>query len=89
MTRCWDADPLKRPSSTELLSIITAWNNRSRNENQFNSADRKVRGLKKRRHPKKKQQSIYTSKLIDFSKLKHQDAKYESTEYKFDKEGLL
>ncbi|CAG8680440.1 2035_t:CDS:2, partial [Racocetra fulgida] len=44
-----------------------------------------IRGLKKRRHPKKKQ-SIYSSKLIDFSTLKLQDAKYETIEYKFDKE---
>ncbi|CAG8568519.1 5914_t:CDS:1 [Dentiscutata heterogama] len=48
MIRCWDADPLKRPSSTELLSIITAWNNRSRDENQFKSVDIKTQGFKKR-----------------------------------------
>ncbi|CAG8448576.1 8746_t:CDS:2, partial [Gigaspora rosea] len=50
---------------TELLSIITAWNNRSRDENQFNSADRKVRGLKKRRRAKNTQQ--LASRLLNFS----------------------
>ncbi|RIB25663.1 kinase-like domain-containing protein [Gigaspora rosea] len=91
MTRCWEADPLKRPSSTELLSIITAWNNRSRDENQFNSADRKVRGLKKRRRAKNTQQLasrlLNFSELINFSELT--SAKYTTIEYNFDKDNLL
>ena len=27
MKKCWDKDPLKRPNSSEILNIITNWQN--------------------------------------------------------------
>ncbi|CAG8597914.1 6488_t:CDS:2 [Cetraspora pellucida] len=60
------------------------------NEGQFNSADRKVRGLKKRRRTKKMEiKHIYASNILTLSNLMHQDVKYISTEYNFDKENLV
>ncbi|CAG8663665.1 2312_t:CDS:10, partial [Cetraspora pellucida] len=68
------------------VSVLSAYIIDFGNEDQFNSADRKVRGLKRR--PKKMEiQSINTSKILEI--IKDQDVKHRSTEYKFAKENLL
>ncbi|KAF0418485.1 kinase-like protein [Gigaspora margarita] len=82
----------ERPSVTELLGIITAWNNHSRDENQFNSADRKTRGRKKHRHVDENTNSNtmnypYSSKLI--SSIPHNlSVKYSTGIFNFDEDGL-
>ncbi|CAG8544067.1 29918_t:CDS:2, partial [Racocetra persica] len=76
---------------TELLGIITAWNYSFRDKDQFDSANRKVRGFKKRPFTTN-DKLYYTSKALStklISKLKHQSVKYESIEYKFDQNYLI
>ncbi|CAG8544719.1 19685_t:CDS:2, partial [Racocetra fulgida] len=82
---------IKYLKTTELLRIITVWNNCSRDKDQFDSANRKVRGFKKRPFTTN-DKLYYTSKALStklISKLKHQSVKYESIEYKFDQNCLI
>ncbi|KAF0513859.1 kinase-like protein [Gigaspora margarita] len=83
---CKECESEKFRRNFRTWTSVTAWNNRSRDENQFNAADRKVRGLKKRRRIKN-DLTNYKSRFINFSG--SFIIKEISTEYDFDKDNLL
>ncbi|CAB4426613.1 unnamed protein product [Rhizophagus irregularis] len=79
MKRCWDEDPLKRPSSEEVLNIIKEWiilPNNKKIENISVVIKRKImefinapigrNNLATEFHP----QAYYTSRLFDFTSIK-------------------
>ncbi|EXX74569.1 Cmk1p [Rhizophagus irregularis DAOM 197198w] len=76
MKRCWNEDPLKRPSSKEVLEIIKKWifhsyNNEASEELQSNimefiNAPIGRNNLSTKSHPK----ACYTSRLLDFTSKK-------------------
>ncbi|CAB5179875.1 unnamed protein product [Rhizophagus irregularis] len=76
MKRCWNEDPLKRPSSEEVLEIIKKWifrfyNNEVSEELQSNimefiNAPIGRNNLAIKSHPK----ACYTSRLLDFTSKK-------------------
>ncbi|CAB5390873.1 unnamed protein product [Rhizophagus irregularis] len=74
MNKCWNEDPLKRPSSKEVCDIIYGWVNPPYNiENineelkcnlmEFINAPIKHNNLATKFHP----QTCYTSRLLDFT----------------------
>jgi serine/threonine protein kinase len=79
MKKCWDKDPLKRPSSKEVLKIIEEWiylpsSKKIENINEelqcnvmeFISASTKYNNLATESHP----QAYYTSRLLNFTSKK-------------------
>ena len=72
MKSCWDADPEKRPSTTEIRKILHKWYYARKNIKLFNKAEIKRRELIKseklgpkftnKPHPK----AIYTSRLLSY-----------------------
>ncbi len=69
MKKCWDSDPLKRPSIKEIREIVGRWFFRNKNKEQFDQAEKKRRELIKlkklgpnftQKHPK----AIYTSRAL-------------------------
>ncbi|PKC57016.1 hypothetical protein RhiirA1_473154 [Rhizophagus irregularis] len=74
MKKCWNEDPLKRPSSKEVLKIIEKWIFRSyeiydvsgeikSNIMEFINAPIVHNNLATKSHPK----ACYTSRLLDFT----------------------
>ncbi|EXX63039.1 hypothetical protein RirG_156090 [Rhizophagus irregularis DAOM 197198w] len=74
MKKCWDEDPLKRPSSKEILNIIKNWIFRPDDNNEINeelksnimeiiNAPIEHNNLIVKSHPK----ACYTSHLLDFT----------------------
>ncbi|EXX63520.1 hypothetical protein RirG_151620 [Rhizophagus irregularis DAOM 197198w] len=75
MKRCWNEDPLKRPSSKEVLEIINKWIFRSNEVNDelksnimefINAPIRQYNNLVTQPHPK----ACYTSRLLNFTSKK-------------------
>ncbi|CAB5182321.1 unnamed protein product [Rhizophagus irregularis] len=74
MKKCWNEDPLKRPSSKEVLEIIEKWIFRSyevseelkSNIMEFINAPIGHNNLATKSHPK----ACYTSRLLDFTSKK-------------------
>ncbi|CAB5353749.1 unnamed protein product [Rhizophagus irregularis] len=74
MKKCWNEDPLKRPSSKEVLKIIEKWIFRSyevseelkSNIIEFINAPIGHNNLTTKTHPK----ACYTSRLLDFTSKK-------------------
>jgi serine/threonine protein kinase len=77
MKKCWDENPLKRPSSEEVLNIIDKWmvspcNGKDINEElkynimEFINAPIGHNNLATKSHPK----ACYTSRLLDFTSKK-------------------
>ncbi|CAB5369213.1 unnamed protein product [Rhizophagus irregularis] len=79
MKKCWDEDPLKRPSSEEVLEIIKKWiylpygkeikdidEELKRNAMEFISAPIEHNNLVTESHP----QACYTSRLLNFTSKK-------------------
>ncbi|CAB5107607.1 unnamed protein product [Rhizophagus irregularis] len=75
MKRCWNEDPLKRPSSKEVLEIIRKWIFRSNEVNDelknnimefINAPIRQHNNLVTQSHPK----ACYTSRLLNFTSKK-------------------
>ncbi|GBC35507.2 kinase-like domain-containing protein [Rhizophagus irregularis DAOM 181602=DAOM 197198] len=71
MKKCWDEDPLKRPSSEEVLNIFTSWvfyseevsDELKSNIMEFINAPIEHNNLTVEPHPK----ACYTSHLLDFT----------------------
>ncbi|CAB5199805.1 unnamed protein product [Rhizophagus irregularis] len=74
MKKCWNEDPLKRPSSKEVLKFIEKWISRSYevseelkgNIVEFINAPIEHNNLATKSHPK----AYYTSRLLDFTSKK-------------------
>ncbi|CAB4479712.1 unnamed protein product [Rhizophagus irregularis] len=75
MKRCWNEDPLKRPSSKEVLEIIGKWISRPNEVNDelksnimefINAPIGQYNNLVTQSHPK----AYYTSRLLDFTSKK-------------------
>ncbi|PKY61184.1 hypothetical protein RhiirA4_485807 [Rhizophagus irregularis] len=75
MKRCWNEDPLKRPSSEEVLKIIRKWIFRSNEVNDelksnimefINAPIGQYNNLVTKSHPK----ACYTSHLLSFTSKK-------------------
>ena len=68
MKRCWDSDPEKRPSITEIRKAFSIWYHTNQNIKPFNEAEIKRRELIKSEKigPKKPHpEAIYTSRPLN------------------------
>ncbi|GBB96434.1 hypothetical protein RclHR1_27530002 [Rhizophagus clarus] len=73
MKKCWNEDPLKRPSASEVYGIIEKWifrpcsdKNSIENIMEFINAPIRNNKLITESHP----QACYTSRLLDFTGIK-------------------
>lgn len=71
--RCWDADPLKRPTATEILQTVSMWQNETMSKIRVNTNFyRQVRELEKSKalvyttSYQGYSQHFHTSRLLDF-----------------------